>query len=336
MKPFAWALITGIRAPRNLVVPIVGVIILLTSSRLVQAQIKLAVFDAEEETKSKIKGVAFEDAKKADDFKHGNLLQLTLKDNSRVVGTLVWADKKNKRLYLRRGTGMPPQPFDEKQITKVQKGVKEAKGKKQKGKNEIIPAALAPAPAVVNQPEILRITEINGNLTTVRYYAPELSPGEKMQLHDMEAAENQAARTQYLMSQILDSVGNQAQMLRYQQLLAAKQAEIMTIYATEQSWLSSYSPYYATDFFGGAQPGTMYSQSYAGTGGILGGNSSAGATVSSMDSLIAKSLALEATLEKANRALTTARSHGLYDGGELIAVQTPAEPAVMPAADKGQ
>jgi len=250
-------------------------------------------------------------------IKHGMRVVLTLKDKKRVVGKVVWADPAGDFLLVRQKPGSQPRKINDKDIASVDRLLPAGSGKK-------------------DEPEIFRITEINGNLTTVRYYAPELSPGEKMQLRDMEAAENQAARTQYLMSQILDSIGNQAQALRYQQLLAGKQAEIMTIYATEQSWLSSYSPYYATDFFGGAQPGMMYSQAYAGTGGILGGNSSAGATASSMDSLIAKGLALEATLEKANRTLTTARSHGLYDGSELIAVQTPAEPTVMPAADKGQ
>jgi hypothetical protein len=306
--------------------PFVAVMLFLASSTIAHAQIKLAVFDPEQETK--IKGVAFEDAKKAVDLKHGDLLALTLKDNKRVVGRLVRVDKKAKRLYLRRAAGMPPIPYDENQIAKLERGVKQAKGK---GNNGIV--AAADKTNVVNEPEIFTITEINGTLVTVRYFAPELSPGEQTQLKDTEAAENNAARKQYMMAQLLDTIGDQAMTLR---LTAARQNEMMNIYITEQSWLSSFSPYLPSRFFGGGARDMLFSQSYAGTGGIMGGGSGVTSMATGMTSLMAKETALAADLTKANQALRTARSRGLYEGGELIAVLPPAEPAVMPAADKGQ
>jgi hypothetical protein len=264
---------------------------------------------------SKIKTTADENA-----MKHGMRVALKLKNKSRVTGTVVWADPADDSVLIRERPGAAPRKIPGKDIADVER----------------IRLVGGDGTAKKDEPEIFKITEINGNLTTVKYYAPELSPGEKTQLKDMEGAENQAARTQYLMSQILDSIGDQAQALRYQRDMAAKQYEIMSTYFTEQSWLSSYSPYYPTPFFGGARPGMMFSQSYAGTGGILGGGSGAPATAAGMDSLMAKQIALEANLAKANQALTTARGRGLYEGGELIAVLPHAEPVVMPAADKGQ
>jgi hypothetical protein len=322
------------RTARSILAATVGIVIFLMSSKLAYAQIKLPIFDPEEETKNKIKGIAFEEAKQTNDFKHGNLLLVTLKDNTKLVGRLVWVDRKNNRLYLRRAAGMPPLAVDEKQILKVEKGVKEAKGK-----NGIVPAAAKRE--VVNEPEIFRITEINGSLVTVRYIAPDLSPGEKTQLKDMEAAENNAARKQFMMSQLLHAIGDQAETLRYRQLIASKQYEMMSTYTQEQAWLSSYSPYqpgydiYGVPF-GGVRPDTLFSQSYASTGGIMGGGSSVTSLAADMTSLMANEPTLAADLAKANQTLTTSRGRGVFEGGELIAVQPASEPAVVPAVNKGQ
>jgi hypothetical protein len=134
---------------------------------------------------------------------------------------------------------------------------------------------------------------------------------------------------------MLQTVADQAETLRSQRDLLAKQAEMMAIYTTEQSWLSSFSPYFATDLLGGARRDLLFSQAYAGTGGIMGGNSGVAATAAGMDALITKSLAAESNVDKANQALSKARDRGLYDNGELIAVLPPTESAVTPAAGKG-
>jgi hypothetical protein len=171
----------------------------------------------------------------------------------------------------------------------------------------------------------------------VRYIAPELSPGEITQLKDMEAAENNAARKQYMMSQLLQGIGDQAQTLRSQQLMAARLNEIMDMFGTEQTWLSSFSPYYATASLGGAPAWLLSAQAYAGTGGILGGGSGVTSTASGMSTLLAKEAALATDLAKANQTLTTARTRGLYEGGELIAVMPPGETTpIAPAADTGK
>src|SRR5438876_788530 len=89
------------------------------------AQIKLAVFDPSAgEPASGIKGVAFEPAKEAADFKHGTLLALTLKDGTKVIGTMVRSEPKTKRIFVRTNPGAVPVAYTEADLKQVEKATR--------------------------------------------------------------------------------------------------------------------------------------------------------------------------------------------------------------------
>jgi hypothetical protein len=146
-----------------------------------QAQIKLPVFDPNAvDTPQGIKGVAFEPASDMADFRHGQLLSLTLKNDTKVTGTLVRVDRKSKRLFVRTRPEMAPTAYAESDLKSVEKGVY---------KGGIRPAGSDASPNVI-QPEINRQVIINGNQRTVTYYSTVVSPGERESLDQMARAEN--------------------------------------------------------------------------------------------------------------------------------------------------
>jgi hypothetical protein len=250
----------------------------------------------------------------ANAVKHGMRVAVTLKDKKRVTGTVVWADPADDSLLIRERPGAVPRKIDGKNIAAIDR----------------IRLTSASGTVMRDESEIFQVEEINGSLRTVKYFAPDLSPGEKSQLAETEIAENEAARMQYMQAQLRDAMQDQMQTLKHQASLVARQDEIMGIYATELSWLSSFSPFLSTPGLGGARGGFLPQGSPAAilTTGGTGGTS----TVAALDSLIAKQTALEGTIAKARRNLTLARSRGLYEGGELVAVR-PATSSVMPVAD---
>ena len=147
-----------------------------------QAQIKLPVFDPNlVDTPQAIKGVAFQPANEVSDFRHGTLMSLTLKNDTKVTGTLVRVDRKNKRIFLRTQPGAAPVAYAETDLKNVDKGIYKDPG-------GIRPAADA-SPNVI-QPEITRQVIVNGNQRTVTYYSNVVSPGEREALEQMAKAEN--------------------------------------------------------------------------------------------------------------------------------------------------
>lgn len=258
-------------------------------------------------------------------IKHGMRVVVTLKDKSRVLGTVVWADPADDSLLVRERPGATPRKLQGKDIDGVDR----------------IRLTSASGAALPDEPEIFQISEINGSLRTVRYFAPTLSQGERSQLSDLESAENQAARNQYLLSQLLSTIKQEVEMLRDQRAMLAQQRDMMATYATQMAWLTSFSPYLPTEEAGGLSPGFfsqgfLYPGYFAPYSGSGPGNRGDAGTAAAIDSMIAKQSTVEANLANANRALAVARSHGLYDGGDLVAVTVPAQPVVAPAADKGR
>lgn len=158
-----------------------------------QAQIKLPVFDPDlPESKGGSKGVAFSPATERADFRHGTLLNITLRDGTTVRGTLVRADAAKKTLYVRTQPNAAPVAIAEGNIGSVQKGFLKGNAPVE----GIAPAAANAAPPLIEnivEPEIIKTVVFNGLHKSVRYQANTVSPGERDILQQMEDAENALA-----------------------------------------------------------------------------------------------------------------------------------------------
>jgi hypothetical protein len=117
-------------------------------------------------------GVSYQPAKPAD-FKHGARLQLTLKNDTKVTGTLVRLDRKNQSYVLRTAPGTAPVAYPHNEVKNVERIV------------------IREAVDAGSQPEIVRQVIINGNRRTVSYYSEVVSPGEREALEQMAKAENE-------------------------------------------------------------------------------------------------------------------------------------------------
>jgi len=156
-------------------------LVLATTCNQLQAQIKLPIF---EEDASNLQRVAFQPAATRSDFQHGKLLRITMNGDmgASVKGILVRVDHKNKRIYLRTDPGLPPKMIALAEIKSVDKVViREVNFQ-----------------GDVAAPEIQRLEIINGSRRTVSFSAPTLSPGERTQLTELEQAENELERLEYL------------------------------------------------------------------------------------------------------------------------------------------
>ncbi len=249
-----------------------------------------------------IKGTTAEAA-----LKHGMKVVVKLKDKSRVLGTVVWADQANDYMLIRTKPGAAPTKIRGKDVDDVER----------------IRLTSASGNFVPDQPEIHQVALFNGSLKTVRYFAPTLSPGERTELAELETAENQAERLQYMMGQTLDTLRGEVQMSRERQMAAAAQSQIIT---TQMSWGASFIPYYSMPLSG-------YYPLYYGPAGI-GGQSPP--TIVSLDALMNKEKSLESEMAKVRRNLSLTRSHGLYEGDELVAVLPASGNRIAPAVDSGK
>src|SRR5262249_29566965 len=137
------------------------------------------------------KGVSFEEATEVGDFKHGQILMVTLNNDKKLVGTLVRVDKKNTRIFLRTDPGTLPVAIASKDVKRVDKALR---------KNDIKPAKGGESEnESIVQPEISSIIVYNGPYRSVTYISQVLSPGEKALLADLEAAERDVARLEQLL-----------------------------------------------------------------------------------------------------------------------------------------
>jgi len=147
------------------------------------AQIKAPIFEPE-----KTKAPLVKEATEADDFKHGNRLVITKKDDTQIVGTLVRVDRKGKRFFLRTEPGEPPVAVQNDEVKKAEKiMVRGAAGGSAAEQSD-------------NRPEIHRMVIFQGTDIRVHYFATTLSPVERTNLAQIEAAENELARLQDLAS----------------------------------------------------------------------------------------------------------------------------------------
>src|ERR1043165_1472266 len=146
-----------------------------------QGQIKLPVYP---ENKENAQNVIFEEATKHGDFRHGSLVRITLNNASStsITGTLVRVDPKHGQLYVRTAPGRLPRAFSESEIKRVDKGVIQHVSSKDR----------------VLTPEIQTLVIYNGPNRVVTYSGPTLSSDEQARLQDLERAENEMTRLEYL------------------------------------------------------------------------------------------------------------------------------------------
>ncbi len=184
---------------------LVALVMLFASSTWVDAQIKLPVFEDE---RPGLKNVVYKDASGAGDFQHGRLVRLTMNGDSTVKGILVRTDRKNGRVFVRTEAGAAPVIVSVKDVKKMEKGV----------------IREVSFDDDVYQPEIQQLVIFNSGKKSVRYIAPTLSSGEMARLTEMEAAENELARLEYLASveeRVLENdVAMQAAQRRTQELIS--------------------------------------------------------------------------------------------------------------------
>jgi hypothetical protein len=111
-------------------------------------------------------------------LKHGRKVAFAMKDGKKIEGTLVRWDK--DAVYVRTAPGRTPLRVSRADIPDLKGGIRPA------------------GPGEKDQGEIHRVEVIEGSRVTVQYVAPGLSPGERGQLAELEAAENETARLEDL------------------------------------------------------------------------------------------------------------------------------------------
>jgi len=138
---------------------------------------------AQEVKKSRM-ATGFEPASVKNDLQHGRLVELTVKGQGKVKGTLVRSDR--DRLYVRTEPGAAPKAIAMNDIEKMDKGVQYAVSKDN--------IKLTGTESEIINPEINVLEFLNGTKRTVRYSSASLSPGERSMLLNLESAENELAR----------------------------------------------------------------------------------------------------------------------------------------------
>jgi hypothetical protein len=264
-----------------------------------RAQIKLPVF---EDDGGPIKNVVYQEAK-GGDLQHGKLLNVTLKGDQTVKGTLVRVDRNAKVIYLRTEPGAKPRAIKQDDITKVDKGVIKQASFSQDAR----------------APEIRPLIIINGGKKTVSYDAPSLSPGEQAQLRELEAAENEYARIESqvnFQNQVLENdIALQAGQVRAQELMneLLQKREIPGGYANSVAATPFYSNYgynfiptigngfeYASKFIPASYQTTPLPMVRAGT-------------------VFPNLTVPPEALSKARQSLATAQNRAVFENGRLVA-----------------
>jgi len=282
-------------------------------------QIKLPIYDPDD-TQGPVKGVTFSPATERTDFKHGTLLRVTLKDNRVVRGTLVRADKKTDRLYIRTEPGMLPTAVSINDIkadgdqAKVEKGLVEVAKKPEPG-STIKPVGFTRERVV--QPEIFTTTVEQGPFRSSYYTSTVLSPQEKSALTELSQAEREVARLEVQgMIRAQETANENAMMterLRTQELLNLGLAQ--QLYYSFPPWYG-----YGNGYGYGPFGGWMYGRGF----GLSVPDFTTGAAVAASGPVATPPRPaqdpLAEALTKARERLSSAQARAIYEDGQVIAV----------------
>jgi endoglucanase Acf2 len=214
------------------------------------------------------------------EWKNGMTVRVNKKDNTSVLGTVVY--DAGDYLLLRLKPGASPITITAKEIDPV-KSIQRIKFVNFQDEQ------------LADEPEIHKVTMDNG-VKSVKYFAPTLSAGEKSTLADLEIAENASLRVEYMLAQAI-------QALREETLSAKRRNQMM---GTELYWLSAGVRVYPTY---GYYAYPVYGTGYAASAPRMA------ETVLTKEITLGNQLA-----KLRRELAQMQRSHGLYEDGRLVAV----------------
>jgi len=270
-------------------------------------------------------------------YRHGRFLVLTMKNNDKIGGRVVWTDEKAGVLYLRPQDGEAPIGVSFNDISKAER-IQFAAAKPTKG--GVVPASIpqgdaGPAALPPDAPEIHVVRIANGDVVTEQFYSNAISPREQSVLKRIEAAEREVAANRQMISELNIMLQNKSQL----QDALLQQAQAQTTYlrilnntARDYHWYGwvyedaplglnfasfPFRPYFNNQFGYNRAPFVPYSApQYPVVQRIQNEAESfdPGRITENLD--IARK-----SLEKAQADLAMARSHAIYEGGNIVAVR---------------
>lgn len=252
-------------------------------------------------------------------LKHGMNLIVNLKDKGRVRGTLVWADESAGYLLIRPRPGAAPRKILDKDIEGIDR----------------IRLTNSAGDVTPDQPEIHQASVINGSMSKVQYFAPTISSAERNRLVDLEIAQNEMSRAEYMMAQVTQSLRNEIEAMKADLTYQDMRNKLITQYAMYAMYPSAgyYNPIWFGTGFGFGNP--WFYHGYGASVGQLGNyqGTNAGKV---FETLLTREVTLGNHLANARRTLAQAQRYGLYQGDRLVAVVVDDAPdsAVRPAVAK--
>jgi hypothetical protein len=224
-------------------------------------------------------------------YKSGYRLILALNDKTKVIGRLVWADEDNDYMMIRLRPGTLPRKLAGKDIANIDR----------------IRLVGATGETIEDQPEIHKVTVMNGGFDQVKYFATDLSPKEKAQLARLETAENQMLRARFNLQTAMNYMRAESEL----QSLRNQQQQIMT---NRLSW-GMFPPY----------------ENYYGFGAFPGFYTTGQPAVSELAAMMGQQKNLETQLAEARSKLNLARKHAIFEGSEIVAVIPEAGKSTAPS-----
>lgn len=280
----------------------------------------------------------------ADMYQHGMQLIVTLQNDDKMIGTLVYANPSQDFLVMRTQPGTLPKKISGKDIKDIAK-IKAASLSGPNGKGGIKPAGPEelPTPAT-NTGEISTVTVYNGSVPSIRYIAPALSPSESQMLTQLQEAENKIAELKETLALSQTYIQNAKRIddARTNALVRYYNSPPVQ-YAVQSGITNSYSygnPYY------GYVPGYYGSYAYGGYGAGSGtyntvpyivpnptsGEGQDSIIKAATAQVISKNITPEA-ISNAEKSLAQARGNAIFGAdGNLIAMRV--EPEIVTVSNQ--
>jgi hypothetical protein len=235
-------------------------------------------------------------------FKHGMRLIVTMKDKTHVQGTLVMANDADNYMLIRTKPGVLPTKVMGNNIADITR----------------IRLTGPTGGTLPDEPEIQPVSIINGEMTQVKYFAPNLSPRERAKLTDIENAYNDVSQSNYQKSAVDQAMAGELQTLKNAIVYQDLSNKLMSVDLM----------YNAAGWF----PAYVYSPLLTTSGG--GVSSSGGPAASmAMGNLLTMQAAVQKESAKTREHLAAALRNAYFEGDQLVAVIPDGQgvrPAVAP------
>jgi hypothetical protein len=306
---------------------LVGGVMLLTAGALAAQERPAVAQDGGQKTNQKQADPGVRPAFGEGGARPGEYVAVTRKDGQKMIGTLVWIDEKNNRLYLRPQPGQTPIAIARDDVNTVAVQPRD---------NGIRTASTAYTTGY----EIHSLEIFNGPNRSFHYFDRTLSPDERARLAEIEKAADDVVRKRDIVDNLNEELRNQAQY--------GNQSTVVSTSGNGYGYglmpfafmpINYYTPYaYAFPYYSQYFP---YAYGFAAYGGGAGPQnttvvvqSPSGSSASPGELLKALHTA-EEQLAQARSNYTAARNLAIFDGqGRVIAVRLDAQPmekAAQPA-----